>query len=293
MHDRYAFNPAFGGMESSLAIGLQFRTQWSGLPGNPETRMLNTHMPFYLWQGAIGLQLSNESLGAENHTGFMLSYNYIRETGIGLFSFGLRAGLSQKSLDGSKLKAPEGTYEGGIIDHHDINLPNGVVNGISPIAEAGLYYAGDFFETGLSISNYYPSGIQLGDNIHYSPKPAFHFFGEYFFEYFDQISIYPVIYIKSDLVETQAELSVRAEWENILTAGVGYRGFGQNNLDALILTAGVRLSPKFYLHYGYDIGLSGLQSYHQGTHELMIRYNLGKMIGAGLPPRTIYNPRNL
>ncbi len=292
MHDRYAFNPAFGGMESSLAVGLQYRTQWAGLPGNPETRSINAHMPFYLWQGAIGIQLLNESLGAETHTGFTLSYNYIRETPIGLWSFGVRAGLSQQSLDGTKLIAPEGIYEGSIINHQDINLPNGLVNGISPMAEAGVYFAGDYFEAGISMSDYYPSGIKL-EEIKYSPKATYHFFAEYFIETFEQVSIYPVVYIKSDLVETQAELSVRAEWENILTAGVGYRGFGGNNLDALILSAGVRLSPKFYLHYGYDIGLSSLQSFHQGSHELMIRYNLGKMIGAGLPPRTIYNPRNL
>ncbi len=293
MHDRYAFNPAFGGMESSLAVGLQYRTQWAGLPGNPESRMLNAHIPFYLWQGALGLQLFNESLGAESHTGIALSYNYIRETVIGLFSLGLRAGFVQKGLDGTKLIAPDGFYEGSIVDHLDINLPNGFVSGVSPLVETGIYFAGDYFETGVSMSGYYPSGIRLGDNIQYSPKPVFHFFGEYFLEYFEQVSIYPVIYIKSDLVQTQAEVSVRAEWENILTAGIGYRGFGNKNLDALILSAGVRLSPKFYLHYGYDIGLSSLQSSHQGSHEVMIRYNLGKMIGAGLPPRTIYNPRNL
>lgn len=293
MHDRYAFNPAFGGMESSLAAGLQYRTQWAGLPGNPETRMLNAHMPFYIWQGAVGIQLSNESLGAERHTGFALSFNYIRETTSGLFSLGLRGGLSQKTIDGTKLKSPDGIYEGSIIDHQDINLPNGVVNGISPLIEGGIYFAGDFFEAGLSMTGMYPSGITLDQEIQYAPKPVYHFFGEYFFEYFEQVSIYPVIYVKSDLVETQAELSVRAEWENILTAGIGYRGFGKNNLDALILLAGVRLSPKFYLHYGYDIGLSSLKSTHQGSHELMIRYNLGKMIGAGLPPRIIYNPRNL
>ncbi|HUR30271.1 MAG TPA: PorP/SprF family type IX secretion system membrane protein [Saprospiraceae bacterium] len=293
MHDRYAFNPAFGGMESSLAAGLQYRTQWAGLPGNPESRMLNAHMPFYLWRGAIGLQLFNESIGAESHTGFTLSYNYIRETTVGLWSFGLRGGLIQKSLDGTKLKAPEGFYEGNIIDHQDITLPNGFVNGISPLIEAGVYFAGDYFESGISLSGYYPSGISLDDGIHYTPKPTFHFFGEYFIESFEQISIYPVVYIKSDLVETQAEIAVRAEWENFVTAGIGYRGFGNNNIDALILSAGIRLSPKFYLHYGYDIGLSSLHTSHQGTHELMIRYNLGKMIGAGLPPRTIYNPRNL
>lgn len=293
MHDRYAFNPAFAGMESSLAAGLQYRSQWVGLEGNPESRMLNAHMPFYLWQGALGLQLFNESLGAESLTGFSLSYNYIRETTIGLWSFGLRGGIIQKSLDGTKLKTPGGIYEGSIIDHQDVNLPNGMVSGVSPLIETGIYFAGDYFEAGISMSGYYPSGISLGDNIQYSPKPAFHFFSEYFIESFEQLSIYPVIYVKSDLVETQAEVAVRAEWENIITAGIGYRGFGNKNLDALLLSAGIRLSPKFYLHYGYDIGLSSLHSSHQGTHELMIRYNLGKMIGAGLPPRTIYNPRNL
>lgn len=293
MHDRYAFNPAFGGMESSLAAGLQYRSQWAGLPGNPESRTLNLHMPFYLWSGAVGMQLFNETLGAESHTGIALSYNYIYESTVGLWSFGLRGGVIQKKLDGSKLKAPEGFYEGTIIDHQDINLPNGVVNGVSPLVEAGMYFAGDYFETGISMSGYYPSGISLDENIHYSPKPTFHFFGEYFFEIFEQVSLYPVVYVKSDLVETQAEVAIRAEWENIVTAGLGYRGFGSKNIDALLLSAGIRLSPKFYLHYGYDIGLSSLHSSHQGTHELMIRYNLGKMIGAGLPPRTIYNPRNL
>lgn len=293
MHDRYAFNPAFGGMESSLAATLQYRSQWAGLEGNPETRSLNAHMPFYLWQGAFGIQLVNETLGAENQTGFALSYNYIRETGVGLWSFGIRGGFLQKRLDGTKLKAPDGTYEGSIIDHQDIQLPNGVVNGLSPLLEGGIYFAGDYFEAGLSVNGYYPSGIRLGEDIHYTPRPAFYFFGEYFIESFEDLSFYPVVMVKSDLIQTQAEVAVRAEWENLVIAGIGYRGFGNNNIDALLLSAGIRLSPKFYLHYGYDIGLSSLQSSHQGTHELMIRYNLGMMIGAGLPPRTIYNPRNL
>ena len=293
MHDRYVFNPAFGGMERSLAASLLYRSQWSGLEGNPESRMLNVHFPFYLWQGAIGFQITNESLGAERQTSFLMSYNYIYESTVGLFSTGLRVGLSQNSLDGTKLRAPDGTYEGSIIDHHDINLPNGVVSGVSPVLEAGFYFAGDYFESGLSMTGFYPAGITLDGDINYNPKPTFHFFGEYFVESFEQVSLYPVVYIKSDLAQTQAEISVRAEWLNHLTFSLGYRGFGKNNLDAMILSAGVRISPKFFLHYAYDIGLSSLQTTHEGTHELLIKYNLGKTIGAGLPPRIIYNPRNL
>ncbi len=293
MHERYAFNPAFGGMERSLAAGLQYRSQWAGLEGNPETRMLNVHLPFYLWQGALGFQILSESLGAEKSTAFLASYNYIHESGSGLFSGGLRLGISQRSLDGARLRAPDGTYEGSIINHGDIHLPNGIVNGTSPILEGGMYVAGNEFEAGVSMTGYYPAGIRLGEDIHVSPRPVFHFFGEYFFESFEQVSLYPVVYVKTDFIQTQAEVALRMEWQNLVTAGVGYRGFGRNNFDAIMITAGVRLSPKFFLHYGYDIGLSRLRTVHQGTHELLLKYNLGKTIGAGLPPRIIYNPRHL
>ncbi len=292
-HERYAFNPAFAGMERSIAASLQYRSQWTGLEGNPESRMLNVNMPVYLWQGAVGFQLYNESVGAESQTAFAASYNYILESGIGLFSMGLRAGIYQKTLDGTKLRAPDGIYEGAIIDHQDIQLPNGKVSGVAPTLDAGVYYAGNAFEAGLSVTGYFPAAIHLEDNIGYSPKPVAHFFGEYFIESLDEVSLYPTIYIKSDLIQTQAEFLVRAEWQNLLSAGIGYRGFGRSNQDAILLSAGVRLSPKFFLYYGYDIGLSHLQVAHQGTHELLIKYNLGEMIGAGLPPRTIYNPRDL
>lgn len=293
MYERYAINPAFGGMERSLAAALQYRSQWTGLTGNPETKMLNVHMPVYLWQGAIGMQLYTESAGAGSQTGVQLSYNYIAETDIGLFSVGLRAGIHQMSLDGTKLRAPDGTYEGNIIDHDDLHLPNSKVSGVAPLIEGGVYYAGEAFEAGLSMTGYLPGGIKLAEETIYKPKPTLHFFGEYFVEYFEEISLYPAVYLKSDLTQTQAEISVRAEWQNLLSAGIGYRGFGNDNVDAILLTAGVRLSPKFFLYYGYDIGLSDLRITHEGTHELLIKYNLGELVGAGLPPRIIYNPRNL
>jgi len=292
-HERYAFNPAFAGMERSLAVSLQYRSQWTGLTGNPESRMVNINMPLYIWQGAIGFQLYNESLGAESQNCFAASYNYILQSNAGLFSMGLRAGIYQKTLDGTKLRAPDGTYEGSVIDHQDIHLPNGKVSGVAPTLDAGVYYAGNAFEAGLSVTGYFPGGIHLEQNIGYTPEPVVHFFGEYFIESLEEVSLYPTIYIKSDLIQTQAEVLVRAEWHNLLSAGLGYRGFGNSNQDAVLLSAGVRLSPKFFLYYGFDIGLSHLNVAHDGTHELLIKYNLGEMIGAGLPPRTIYNPRNL
>ena len=54
---------------------------------------------------------------------------------------------------------------------------------------------------------------------------------------------------------------------------------------------GARLSNKLSISYAYDITLSDLRNYNDGTHEILVHYNLGKPIGVGRPERIIYNPR--
>ena len=71
------------------------------------------------------------------------------------------------------------------------------------------------------------------------------------------------------------------------------RGYSGRTFDALAIVAGHRVSPKFSLFYAYDIGLSGLRSVHDGTHDLIVRINLDPIFGKNLPPRIIYNPRFL
>lgn len=293
MQDKYGINPAYGGMERSLAAGIHYRTQWVGLPGNPEFRSINAHLPMYILNGGVGLQVHNESIGAEKQTSFSLSYNYVTQTTFGTISAGLRGGLLTASLDGTILQSPDGNYEGGIIDHLDGNLPNGRVSGISPLMEAGIFFSGSQVEAGVSMSGYLPGGIQLGDGIHFKPAPATHFFGEYRINTSSLISIIPGAYIKTDFRQTQVETYVRATWNQVVHGLIGYRGFSNQSRDAVLISIGVKLSPKFTLYYGYDINVSSLSTAHEGTHEIMLRYNLGKTIGAGLPPPVIYNPRNL
>jgi hypothetical protein len=39
--------------------------------------------------------------------------------------------------------------------------------------------------------------------------------------------------------------------------------------------------------------MSGLQEVTDGSHEVMLNFNLNKPIGKGKPPKIIYNPRFL
>lgn len=290
MHDRYQFNPAFAGMESSLSITADYRSQWLGIAGNPVQQYVNAHMPFYLWKGALGMSVQHESIGAQKILNASLSYNYVMETQLGLFSAGLAAGLTQQSLDGDLLRTPDGDYEGPTIIHNDPILPNTVVTGMAPLFHAGLYYAGDYFEAGVSVMGVTPGPVRL-EMIKIRDRAVVHFFAEYFIESFADVAVYPTVYVMSDLVQTQVQASVRAVYRDFFILGAGIRGMSSRTLDALVMFGGMRLSEKLHLHYGYDLTLSPLRRATEGSHELMLRYNLNRVIGAGLPPPIIYSPR--
>jgi type IX secretion system PorP/SprF family membrane protein len=290
MLDRYQFNPAFAGMESSLSVTANYRAQWLGIPGNPEQRYLNLHLPFYLWKGALGMSLQHESIGAQKILNATVSYNYVSEISAGLLSVGISGGITQQTLDGTVLRAPDGEYEGPTILHNDPILPNTVVHGLTPLVQAGVYFAGDLFEAGLALTGYTPGHVQL-EGIRLRDRATLNFFAEYFIESIPNLGLYPTVFIQSDFVQTQMSVAVRAEFNDFMTFGAGLRGYSGNTLDAVMLIGGLRLSDHLHLYYGYDLTLSALRSATQGSHELMLRYNLNKVVGAGLPPPVIYSPR--
>jgi type IX secretion system PorP/SprF family membrane protein len=290
MLDRYQMNPAYGGMESSLSITGNYRSQWLGIAGNPVQKYIDAHMPFYMWKGALGISVRHETIGAQRLLNATLSYNYVQDTDIGLFSVGFAAGITQQTLDGSLLRTPDGEYEGPTIIHNDPLLPNTVVHGIAPVFHAGIFYGGDRFEAGLSITDYTPGNVQL-DEVEIQDKAVYNLFGEYYIQSSEDFAFYPSVLLVSDLTQMQTSVAVRAVYRDFLTLGAGVRGYSGNTLDAVMLLGGLRLSETMQLYYAYDLSLSVLSKVTEGSHELMLRYNLNKVIGAGLPPPVIYSPR--
>lgn len=290
MLNRYQFNPAYAGMDASLSINGVYRSQWIDIPGNPEQTHFNAHMPLYILNGAAGIAFTHETIGAEGTLNASVSYNYVYDTDFGLFSAGASVGILQKSLDGSLIRTPDGEYEGTTIFHNDPTLPITLVRSATPVFGAGVYYAGLDFEAGVAVTEITPGTLEL-EGVRFKGKAAITLFGEYFIESLPEVSIYPTILVRSDLVQTQTELSVRAVYQEFLTGGLGVRGYSQNTIDAMTALVGLRLSENLTFAYAFDFTLSALNQVSRGSHEVMLRYNLNKIIGAGLPPPVIYNPR--
>jgi hypothetical protein len=56
--NKYAFNPAYAGLDNSLSMTGVYRTQWVSLPGAPVSQHFNAHMPLvHHWRRGIGISV--------------------------------------------------------------------------------------------------------------------------------------------------------------------------------------------------------------------------------------------
>lgn len=291
MINKYQENPAYGGLERSLSVFTSFRDQYSNYSGNPKTFYLGADMPFYLWNGALGFSLYNHKAGVFNNTNLKISYNYVLGTSFGFLSFGGRLGLDFLAVNGNGIITPDGNYE-GTLNHNDPTLDVGRFNGIGPSWEIGTYFYGKNLEAGVVLSELPTHGFALGDGTY---NRAFNgsFFGLYKYDYSDELRFIPSILVKADAAVIQTDFSILSKFRDNLTFGLSFRGYSRTSLDAIVAILGTNLGQKYNIYYSYDFGLSDIRSVHQGSHEIMLSYNLQKLIGIGLPPKIIYNPRDL
>lgn len=292
MFNKLNWNPAYAGLDHSLSATGIFRTQWAGLEGNPVSQNLTAHMPLYVLGGGIGINLENDAAGAERYTAASISYSFQKYIGNGILAFGASGGMVQRILDGAKLRTPDGNYLENVPIHGEPLLPTSLESATVPSFSAGVYFQNELFEVGLSVRNIAESSAQI-DQLYLNLVRNYYFNFGLNLNINNQLSVHPSLLLKSDLIETQVEFSTIIRYNDNIFAGASFRGYNSNSTDAVVLLGGFKLSEKITLAYAYDLTLSDINLVSNGSHEIMLNYNLNKRIGAGQPPRVIFNPRAL
>jgi type IX secretion system PorP/SprF family membrane protein len=289
----YMYNPAAAGLENTLVANGVYRKQWVDLDGAPVSQHLDAHLPVYFLSSGAGIKIDNDQIGAHQTTQVLLSWNYHIEKGSNLISLGLSAGYQQYSLDGNRLRAPQGDYNDPSFQHNDQWLPQGRINLGAPVFEFGVFYTNKKWELGLSalpvfapvVSENTPGTFRLTPERHYL------FSGSYQIESGDNLVIQPGLLVKSDFAATQMEVSSMLVWKDKFYGIFAYRGFTPSSKDAVVISGGIRINEKTTAIYAYDVPLSALQATNRGSHEIALRYTLDKQLGVGKLPPVIYNPR--
>lgn len=76
--------------------------------------------------------------------------------------------------------------------------------------------------------------------------------------------------------------------DNIIV-GVLFRGYDSNLIDVVVVIVGFKLSDNIIVGYVYDFMLFILNQVSNGLYEVMISYNLNKLLGIGWLLKIIYN----
>lgn len=287
------WNPAYAGLDHSLSVTGQIRSQWQGIADNPETQQLNLHAPVYFLQSGVGLLFENDVLGASEYLRLGLNYSYHLDLGNSVLALGIGAEQVQRSLDGSRLRTPDGTYLDDVaLDHADGILPTGQVSGRVLNFSAGAYFTSEQFQAGVAVRNVAEPVIDLETTGILLPRQFF-VFASYDYDLGSSFRVTPAVQLSMMAGSMQSQAGLMLHYNENLSAGASYRGYGSTSNDAIAVLLGVKLSENIRLGYAYDAGLSGLSNVHRGSHEILINYNLNKRILGGRLPKIIYNPRSL
>lgn len=291
--DPYYYNGGYAGFERSLAANFHYRNQWNDIGQGVQSFFVNAHLPLYIIQGGMGINLGTDRSGALRSTYGRLSYNYVLGTSFGVFSFSGQAGLRQTALQGGDIITPDGDYSGGGIDHKDDNLPIDFSTGISPELGLSIFYKRDRIEIGVGISDLIGHEAQLSNADYiYRSKGVWHLIAAYDYDLTNEISLTPYGILLSDGTQWQTQLGLHGSFRNNIYGGLSFRGYSASSTDALIFMAGIRINKHFTLFYAYDYMISRLRAVSKNhTHEFTLSYNLNELIRTGLPPKVIYNPR--
>ncbi len=289
------FNPAASGTSYALVLDAAYRWQWLGLNGGPQSQLVNVSLPLPLFRSGIGLNIQNDQLGASRLSSVALHYNYrFIDTRDAVLTLGLRAGALQYALNGADLLAPDGFYE-GVIDHSDALLPNQNISAITADLGAGVYYLNDMLHIGLAANSLIPARLSAdGPDVafSYTRKMQLNAFSSVKIGLLNNINVIPALFFHSDITKHQLQLNAVIEIDERYEVGSGYRGYSGASNDALVLMGGIKLLENWRLGYSYDLGLSGLKTVHNGSHELRLRFSSSALLPSQ-KSKVIYNPRFL
>jgi len=273
-YNKLVMNPAYAGSKNLFCVTGLYRSQWTGLEGQPVSFLFSADMPINNLFGqnfGIGFTGYGDFVGFEKNYSFRLAANWRSKQpiGPGWLRAGLDLGATSKGIDGANWVFPSGIPEANIME---LNGRNNIV------LEAGLgvyYYTdnpgGDNFYAGVSALHL--PGMRFADVNITQARHMFIMGGYTFANLFNgDWGINPNVLLKTEFATAQVDLNVNAIWRENYWGGLTYRF-----QDAIAINIGANLSALFpnlplQIGYSYDINTSRLAAFNSGSHEIVVRY---------------------
>ena len=269
MYNMLGVNPAYAGNREALSLNFFQRNQWVGIKGAPKTTSISMDQSFKQGKLGWGIQVYDDRLGVEAATGFngMLSTR-IQVSEKGILSGGLSLGMMNYRINLNDVNNRNNTNDPSFISTDNPSKWN-------PSLGMGIYYNTDRFYAGVSTPSILKSRLASYENMNTSiqKSDAFHLFANagYVFDMNEDVKLKPSTMIKmvsGAPIETDINLNV---WlKDILGIGGSYR-----TGDAFVGMVELQVTSNLRFGYAYDMPFNPLKYFTKGSHELMLRYEIG------------------
>jgi type IX secretion system PorP/SprF family membrane protein len=264
MYNMNIINPAYAGSKiGTLSVSLLGRTQWSGVPGAPQTGTLSVHSPITERMG-LGVSVYADKIGPVNEEFVFADYSYTLPVGYyDNLAFGVKVGVS--------------IFNASLIDletiiKDDHNFAQNLA-GAKPNFGFGMFYYSDIYYVGLSIPNLLKTTyLEKNGGVVTDVSKNSHLFltGGYVFDLTYDWRFKPSTMIKATLgAPVSVDLSANFLFDEALEVGASYR-LG----DSVSLLMGAQVTESLRVGYSYDFTTSELRKFNSGSHELILLFDI-------------------
>ena len=268
-HD-YLVNPAIAGTRDYYDARMTQRMQWTGFNDAPRTMALSTQGPLKNRKMGIGGYFINDIAGHFYQRAAYLSYSYIAKLSGGVnMSFGISAGLSGWTLDGTKLNLNQSG---------DQVLSGGLQTSYVPDGSFGYYIYSKRLTFGFSINQLYGSKLNFfkDGNIGTARlKQHFNVHGSYRLGSDDnKLSLTPYFLVKYvNPIPAQFDVGLKAEYMKVIWLGASFR-----SNEAYTVLLGFTVRDNLVFGYSYDFITSNVNIRANATHEIMLGLKLHRAL---------------
>ncbi|WP_458627448.1 PorP/SprF family type IX secretion system membrane protein [Winogradskyella sp. PC D3.3] len=269
MYNMSVINPAYAtDDESSMNIGLLYRSQWARSIGGPTTASLFIHSTITdRLEG--GLSIVHDEIGdVVKQSSAYADIAYVLPLGnTSKISFGIKAGATFYSTNFDGFVYSDPLPDPAFAENINRTFPN---------VGAGLYYFSENYYLGMSAPNLLQSkhlqddsGIvsEAAENIH------LFFTGGYVLNFGDNFKFKPAFMAK---YVNSAPLSIDVTANVLMYEKIEF-GLGYRYDDSVTGMINFSISSAVRIGYAYDHTLSNLGRFNSGSHELMLLFNIGKL----------------
>ncbi|HHZ64293.1 MAG TPA: type IX secretion system membrane protein PorP/SprF [Flavobacteriales bacterium] len=261
MFNHLTTNPGYAGSNGAICANILVRNQWMGFVGSPQTGLLNVEAPVKFLKGGVGVTIITDELGLQSTMYTKLAYAFRTSLKAGDLGIGIRAGLTNTQIDGSRFEP----FDKG----SDPTIPLDAVSGGAPTFGFGVYFSNPGYYLGVSSTQLTESVAGLSADLDYDLKRHYYATAGLTTRLTSDLELKPSVFFKFNAgVPPQFDLSALLLYNNQFWAGVGYRAM---DMDAVPTYVGV-LWNNLKIGYSYDIALNGLRGFNSGSHEVYVGY---------------------